>query len=163
MRIFMAGLCLISPFLLSQIQTVWCTRSCFFSDLDKHYKLQRQRNIQQYSAALNGCCSRESTSPPYKRIPPGVSKGSLTAAPLQTASACPGCTAGRPGAFPGKRPVPCKAFRPRASALRPCHPATKPTTQLFRVLSFNSSIYFFFFHRKSQTTGNAKLRRGSSP
>lgn len=82
---------------------------------------------------------------PLQKDSPGVSKGSLTAAPLQTASACPGCTAGRLGAFPGKRPVPCKAFRPRASALRPCHPATKQTTQLFRVLCFNSSIYIFFF------------------
>lgn len=57
-----------------------------------------------------------------------VSEGSLTAAPLQTASACRGCTGGRPGAFPGTRPGPCRAFQLLAWAPGPCHPATNTDT-----------------------------------
>lgn len=74
MKLFMAGLHLISPFLLSQIQMVWsATHCCFSSDWDKHYKW----NVQQYSTALNRCCCRETTSPPSRRIPQEAVKGHL--------------------------------------------------------------------------------------
>lgn len=64
-------------------------------------------------------------SPLKKKNFSTVSKVSLTVVPLQTASACQGCTAGLLDAFPRKKPVPCKAFQLLASALKACHPRTK--------------------------------------
>lgn len=141
MRLFTSGLCLISPFPLSQIHMVWCTHSCFFSDLDKHHKLHRQWNIQQYNILQPQpmLLQRKHTSP-WQKESPRAREVSLTAAPLQTASACRGRTAGRRGACPGRRPVPCRAFQLLASAPGPCHPANKHSTQL-QCTAFCSRVF----------------------
>lgn len=68
MRLFTSGLCLISPFPLSQIHMVWCTHSASshtWTSTTNFTDNGISSNITSYSP--NQCCSRESTPPPDRR------------------------------------------------------------------------------------------------
>lgn len=70
MRLFTSGLCLISPFPLSQIQMVWCTHSASshtWTSTTNFTDNGISSNITSYSPKQ--CCSRESTPPPDRRNP----------------------------------------------------------------------------------------------
>lgn len=134
MKLFMAGLRLISPFLLSQIQMVWCHTLLLFLRLGQALQMECPAIFYSPEQML---LQRNHISPFQKDSPRG-SEGSLTAAPLQTASACRGCTGGQLGAFPGTRPVPCMAFQLLASAPGPCPPKSKHSTQLQVCLQLQS-------------------------